>query len=100
MPRLLLKLPYPKKQLTGSAYGNTYKQERVKGMTWAEVASGKQWTNQEIYFYLGKSRNIYSFHCTLAVYTKLYNQLTGKTIRLDSLDTLVDTALEEWLEMI
>lgn len=100
MPRLLLKLPYPKKQLAGSGYGNTYKRERVKGMSWAEVASGEQWTNQEIYFYLGKSRNIYSFHCTLAVYTKLYNQLTGKAKRLDSLDRLIDAALEEWLEMI
>lgn len=100
IPRLLLKLPYPKKELTGAGYGRTYKQERVKGMAWAQVASDEQWTNQEIYFYLGKSKTISSFSCSLEVYSRVYNQLTGKAKTINSLDALIDVALDEWLALI
>lgn len=99
-PRLLLNLPYPKKELSGPGYGKTYKQEHVKGMAWAQVARGEQWNNQKIYFYLSKSKTQYSLYYELNEYVRVYKQLVGKVRRLNSLDALVDVALEEWMELI
>lgn len=96
LPRLLLKLPYPQKKLAGSYYETTYK----KGVVWAEVASGQQWTNQTIYFYLGKSRTRYSCCCTLFDYMRVYEQLIERAKQLNSLDSLIDLALEEWLNLL
>ncbi len=96
LPKLLLNLPYPQKKRAGSYYEQTY----IKDMAWAEVASGEQWDNQKIYFYLGKSKTKYSFCCTLPEYMKVYNQLTGRTIELDSLISLINLALQEWLDSI
>lgn len=97
-PRLLLRLPYPKKKLTGS--GRTENQRATKGMTFAEVANGECWDSSDIYFYLGKSRTKWSWRFTLKEYADVYQQLTGKQKSLDSLDVLIDLALEEWEEQI
>lgn len=97
-PRLLLRLPYPKKKLTG--LGRTYNQQPTKGMTFAEVASGECWDSSDIYFYLGKSRTNWSWRFTLKEYANVYQQLTKKQKSLDSLDALIDLALEEWEEQI
>lgn len=69
-------------------------------MAWAEVASGEQWDKQKICFYLGKSKTKYSFYYTLPEYMKVYNQLTGRTVELDSLISLINLALQEWLDTI
>lgn len=100
LPRLVLNLPYPKKGLTGAGYGKTCKAKCVKRMAWVQVASGEQWSNQEIYFYLGKSKTTSSFSCTVEVYTRVYNQLTGKAKKINSLDVLIDVALEKWFALI
>lgn len=96
LPRLLLNLPYPQKKRAGSYYEETYK----KGMAWAEIAGEEQWDHQKICFYLGKSQTRYSFYYTLEDYMKVYDQLTGRTIKLDSLNSLINLALQEWLDSI
>lgn len=97
-PRLLLRLPYPKKKLTG--LGHTKNQHATKGMTFAEVARGDCWDSSDIYFCPGKSRTKWSWRFTLKEYADVYQQLTGKQKSLDSLDVLIDLALEEWEEQI
>jgi Endonuclease NucS len=101
VPRLMLYLPYPKREFGGS--GRTYLPEKVKGFTWAEARYQSEWdvsSALEIYFFLGKSRNRYSFTCNMAQYQDIYNRLTGLNRRIHSMDDLLDLALEEWRQQV
>lgn len=101
MPRLLLRLPYPKKELARLRHGKAYKQETtVKGMAWAETALAEHCSPTDIIFYLGKSRTSRSFQCSLEQYACVYKSLTGKEKKLASLNALIDVGLEEWLTQI
>lgn len=96
-PRLLVQLPYPKKEV--GALGRSYKKERVKGMTWVELWQDDPWhetTNIKLLFYFGKGYNRYSQVYTPRAYASVYQNLTGKERRCQSLSDLVDMALEEW----
>jgi hypothetical protein len=95
-PRLLLLLPYPKKEFGGP--GRTYKIEPVKGMAWAQVPLAEDKTLQFIYFYLGKSLRKYSFMQNFATYSQVYRNLTGLERNLAGTHNLIDLALDEWRE--
>jgi hypothetical protein len=77
--------------------------EKVKGLAWAEARYQSEWDVSSalgIYFFLGKSRNRYSFTCNLAQYQDIYNRLTGLNRRIHSMDDLLDLALEEWQQQV
>lgn len=94
-PRLLLLLPYPKKEFGGP--GRTYKIEPVKGMAWAQVPLlEKDKTLQCIYFYLGKSLGRYSFMQNCPTYSQTYRNLMGLERNLACTHDLIDLALDEW----
>jgi hypothetical protein len=96
-PRLLLLLPYPKKEFGG--LGRTYKTEPVKGMAWAQAPLlEEQKSLQFIYFYLGKSRHRYSFSYNFTTYSQVYRNLTGLERNLTCTLNLIDLALDEWRE--
>ncbi|HEY9603988.1 MAG TPA: hypothetical protein V6C85_20405 [Allocoleopsis sp.] len=98
-PRLLLLLPYPKKEFGG--LGRTYLTEPVKGMAWAQVPLLEEHKILEfIYFYLGKSRHRYSFSHDFTTYSQVYRNLTGLDRKLGSTLNLIDLALDEWRESI
>jgi hypothetical protein len=97
-PRLLLQLPYPKKEF--GAPGGSYKQERVKGLTWAEVTHGPQlWDITQpiqIFFYFGKTTESYSYIRDPVTYAQICAKLTGKEREIRSVADLVAIALDEW----
>ncbi len=95
-PQLRLRLPYAKREF--GAPGRTYKQERVKGLTWVGIKYGKEWDDTatiQLLFYFGK-RQRYSYALDLGAYSNLYQQLTGHNQSLQSFDDLLTVALEEW----
>lgn len=94
-PRLMLRLPYPKRERAGSFY----KKERVKGLAWVEIRHEQEWnpnTAIRLFFYLGKSRNNYRYACDLNTYSNLYHELTGEKKSLQKLDDLLTLSLQEW----
>lgn len=96
-PRLLLLLPYPKREFGGP--GRTYKPEPVKGLAWATVWQTPLWERSaelKLLFYLGSSRNRYSSSYSLTQYGSLYRQLTGHDRAFTSIADLVALALAEW----
>lgn len=96
-PRLLLRLPYPKREFGG--LGRTYKKEKVKGLTWVEIKHENQWDPNsaiELFFYIGKSLNRYSYRCNLNTYSNLYQELTGENESFHTLDDLLALSLKEW----
>ena len=100
-PRLILKLPYPKRKLMDSR--RYYEQQPVKGLAWAEVWYAKDEINfhtEQIFFFLGKSRTRYSKVYRLTEYGKLYQALTGNERSFNSIEDLVDLALEEWRTVV
>jgi hypothetical protein len=95
-PQLRLRLPYAKREF--GAPGNTYKQKRVKGLTWVGIKHGKEWDNTaaiQLLFYFGKRQRC-SYVLDLGAYSNLYQQLTGHNQSLQSFDDLLTVALEEW----
>jgi hypothetical protein len=100
-PRLLLLLPHPKREF--GAPGRCYKQERVKGLAWAEIRHQELWNAAsplQLYFYFGKTRSRYSKLYDLSAYRELYQTLTQQTRSLQSLDDLIDLALDEWQQRL
>lgn len=93
-PRLMLWLPHPRKQI-----GEKRRYVQVKGFAWAEVHHKQRWepdSEATLLFYLGKTRNRYNHQLSLADYTRLYQQLCGGDRLLQSVENVVDLALEEW----
>lgn len=96
-PRLLLRLPYPKREFGGA--GRTYKKEKVKGLTWVEIRHENEWNPKsaiELFFYVGKSLNRFSYKCNLNTYTNLYRDLTEENESFHTLDDLIALSLKEW----
>ncbi|MEO1801137.1 MAG: endonuclease NucS domain-containing protein [Cyanobacteria bacterium J06629_2] len=96
-PRLLLRLPYSKREFGGA--GRTYKKEKVKGLTWVEIKHDDAWNRDsaiELFFYVGKSLNRYSYTCDLPTYSKLYREFTGESDSFHTLDDLLVLSLKEW----
>lgn len=96
-PRLLLRLPYPKREFGGS--GRTYKKEKVKGLAWVEIRHENEWNRDsaiKLFFYIGKSLNRYSYTCDLSTYSNLYRELTVKSDSFHTLDDLLALSLKEW----
>ena len=96
-PRLLLRLPYPKREFGGA--GRTYKEERVKGLTWVGIRHENEWnpdSTVNLFFYIGKSLNRYSYTCDLSIYSNLYRELTGESELFHTLDDLLALSLKEW----
>lgn len=104
-PRLMLRLPHPKrKRMDSQPY---YEKEPVKGLAWADVwrfqdALGSR--AEQIFFFLNQSRirlhSRYSRAYTRTDYAELYRALTGNARSLDSVEDLVDLALEEWRTLV
>lgn len=100
-PRLLLVLPYPKREAGGQ--GQTYKPERVKGLTWAQVRHEREWdagSEVRIYLYFDRSRSQHSNEYSLKTYTQMYQGSTGSGRVFGSLQDLVDLALVEWWQQL
>lgn len=96
-PRLLLLLPFPKREAGGPA--GTYKPHPVKGFAWAAVYQPEAWTETspvKLHFYLGKSRLHYSQAFDLQQYAAVYSKLTGLARDFNGLDNVLTLALEEW----
>lgn len=84
-PRLLLFLPYPKREWAGPGSGRTYKREKVKGLTWVEASHIQAWDKDSqlrLYFYIGKVRSRYSFSMDIPAEESLFD--------------IIDLALYEW----
>ena len=93
-PRLLLRLPYPKRERNGAFY-----KEKVRGLTWVEIRHENAWNRDsaiELFFYIGKSLNRYSYRCNLNVYSNSYRELTGESKSFHTLDDLLALSLKEW----
>lgn len=99
-PRLMLLLPYPKREWAGPGSGRTYKREKVKGLTWVEASHIQAWdcnSPLRLYFYMGKARSQYSFVMDLSHYEPMCHSLTGKVdLKFTSLFDLINLALHEW----
>lgn len=97
-PRLLLQLPYAKKEF--GAPGRTFKPERVKGLTWAQVSHDPQWWDStqpiQIFLFIGKTLERYSKKYDLDTYAQIYCNLTGQARELRSIRDVIDLALDEW----
>jgi len=99
-PRLMLVLPYPKKE-KDEFRRLRYKQERGKGMAWAEIRHAQVWeaeTAIDVFFYLGKGLSAYSFHYSLKQYSQVCSHLLGRVYEFKSLWDLLDIALSQWQE--
>ena len=96
-PRLLLRLPYPKREFGG--LGRTYKEKRVKGLAWAEIKHEQEWnpdTAISLFFYFGKTQNAYSYTCNLDTYSNMYRKLTQENESFHTLNNLLALSLREW----
>ena len=96
-PRLLLRLPYPKREFGGA--GRTYKKEKVKGLTWVEIRHENEWNPDSairLFFYIGKSLNRYSYTCDLSTYSNFYRELRNESESFHTLDDLLALSLKEW----
>lgn len=96
-PRLLLRLPYPKREFGGP--GRTYKEERVKGLAWAAIKHEQEWNPNSaisLFFYLGKSLNTFSYTCDLDTYSDMYRKLTEENESFHTLSDLLALSLKEW----
>lgn len=97
-PRLLLQLPYAKKEF--GAPGRTFKQKRVKGLVWAQVSHDHQlWDSTQpiqIFLYFGKTLERYSKRYALDTYAQMYCDLMGEARELRSIPDVIDLALDEW----
>lgn len=102
LPRLLLRLPYPKKEFGDP--GRRYKPERVKGLTWGQVSHQQQlWDSTQpiqIFFYFGTTLNRYSYVYDLNTYAQVCSKLMEKECKLRSLADLVTITLEEWQQAV
>ncbi|NJM67018.1 MAG: hypothetical protein HC851_15780 [Acaryochloris sp. RU_4_1] len=84
-PRLMLFLPYPKREWAGPSSGRTYKREKVKGLTWVEASHIKAWDQDSqlrLFFYIGKTRSRHSFCMDIPPEESLFD--------------IIDLALYEW----
>lgn len=99
-PKLLLLLPYPKREWAGQGSGRTYKREKVKGLTWVEASHTKAWDQNsqlKLYFYTGKSQSRYSSVMDLTPYESMCHLLLGKEdLKFTSLFDIINLALNEW----
>ena len=96
-PRLLLRLPYPRREFGG--LGRTYKEKRVKGLVWAEIKHEQEWNPDSaisLFFYLGKTQNAYSYTCDLDTYSNMYRELTKESESFHALNDLLALSLREW----
>ena len=94
-PRLLLRLPYPKRERDGAFY----KKEKVEALTWVEIKHDEEWNRDsaiKLFFYIGKSLNRYSYTCDLNTYSNLYRELTGESESFHTLDDLLALSLRKW----
>ena len=97
---LFLWLPYPKRRREGAFYkgfSQGIAMWRVFTSDWKSVSN--------LSLFLGKTSSVpptarCSGNYDIKVYLNMYKDLTGKDVKSDSLDALVDIALEEWLERL
>lgn len=92
---LSLMLPYPKREFKRRTL-----QGYVKGFTLARVPLlPSQWQQRKpIAFRFGRSRRMTRFEYNLAEYSKLYENLSGRSLSIKTTTGLVDVALYEWRE--
>ena len=91
-------LPYPKRRREGAFYkgfSQGIAMWRVFTSDWKSVSN--------LSLFLGKTSSVpptarCSGNYDIKVYLNMYKDLTGKDVKSESLDALVDIALEEWLE--
>lgn len=96
-PRLLLRLPYPKREFGGP--GRTYKQQRVKGIAWYGVHFEREWDAASpitLLLFLDKTQYQCSRQYSLEAYASLYRTLTGSDCDLRSINDLVAASVKEW----
>nr|WP_242028559.1 endonuclease NucS domain-containing protein [Pseudanabaena sp. FACHB-2040] len=98
VPVLHLMLPYPKKEF--GAPGHRFKEELVRGDAWAIVPLlQEQWeAGLCVGFFLGKGRQSPSFRYVYTVerYTRICEQLLGRSVSLCSTEDFIEFALNEW----
>jgi hypothetical protein len=93
-------LPYLKRRREGAFYKGFTQgiaMWRVFTPDWKSVSS--------LSLFLGKTGSVpptarCSGNYDVKVYLNMYKDLTGKDVKSESLDALVDIALEEWLERL